>query len=389
MRSQELMSAWARWNGTQRRWTMPTKAVLQFCHCKDESDVYNYQSLQFDILLFDESTQFTRFQYRYLLTRNRATKPNLIPFAAMGTNPGGVGHQWFLSEFVDAGASEQVHSVEVEPGAMETHVFIPAKLSDNTILERRDPGYRATLEAQPDIIKRQLLDGDWSAFAGQYYPEFRRDVHVVKPLPEIPSWWKRFRSLDYGLDMTACYWWAVAPDGQCYIYRELHQPGLNLSQAAKRITELTPGDEQISYTVASPDLWNRRQETGVSGEEIMFDAGLRDLVKADHSRIPGWRALREYLVPYEDEQGVVTASLQIYDTCHNLIRCIPLLMHDAHNPEDVSDKPHDISHGPEATRYGIQSRPPRTKEPKPEKTLIQKHKEKLAKNFQRHAVTLS
>lgn len=363
MRSQELMSAWCKWNGTQRRWRMPTGSVLQFCHAKDESDVYNYQSQQFDILLFDEGTQFTRFQYRYLMTRNRATKPGVIPFTAMGTNPGGVGHQWFLSEFVEIGAPEQTHDVEVEPGVLERHIFIPAKLSDNSILERRDPGYRATLEAQPDIVKRQLLDGDWTAFAGQYYPEFRRDIHVVKPF-EIPAWWQRFRSLDYGLDMTACYWWAVDPQGKCYIYREFYQPGLRLSEAAKKILEMTPEGEEIGYTVASPDLWNRRQETGFSGMEIMSDEGLY-LSKAKHDRIAGWRALREYIAPFEDEQGVLTAHLVIFDHCINLIKSLPLLMHDNNKPEDAASEPHDITHGPESIRYGIMSRPPITVLTKP------------------------
>lgn len=356
MRSHELMSGWAKWNGGQRRWTFPTGSVLQFCHAKDENDVFNYQSQQFDILLFDEGTQFTRFQYRYLMTRNRATKPSIIPFVGIGTNPGNVGHQWFLSEFVEAGPPEQVCDVEVEPGVREKHIFIPAKLSDNKILEKRDPGYRMTLEAQPDIIKRQLLDGDWTAFAGQYFPEFRRGIHVIKPF-EIPKWWKRFRSLDYGLDMTACYWWAVSPDGREYVYRELYQPGLTLRQAAAKIVEMTPEDEKISYTVASPDLWNRRQDTGVSGVEIMGSAGLKDLQRADDRRVPGWRTLREHLQPFIDEQGELIANLRIFDHCVNLIRTLPLLMHDENNPEDAADKPHEVTHGPESLRYGVMSRP--------------------------------
>lgn len=355
MRSQELMSSWADWNGTQRRWTMPTGSVLQFCHCKNEDDVFSYQSQQFDIILLDEGTQFTRFIYRYLLTRNRATKNGVIPFMAIGTNPGGEGHAWFKAEFVDPGTPEQVYLVEVEDGVFEDHIFIPAKLSDNEILEKRDPVYRRRLESQPEVIKRQLLDGDFDIFAGQYFSEFRRSIHVCKPF-DGSRWWKRFRSLDYGLDMTACYWWMTSPYGKCYIYRELHQPGLRLSEAAKKILAMTPKDEKIAYTVASPDLWNKRQETGTSGREIMAREGLF-LTKAKHDRIAGWRSLREYLAPYEDEFGVVTADLQIFDHCINLIRCLPQLLHDEHNPEDAADKPHNITHGPEAVRYGVMSRP--------------------------------
>ena len=371
MRSKEILSGIASYHATQHRWTYPTKSILQFCHCKDENDVYGYKSQQFDIVLIDESTEFTRFQYRYLLTRNRATKKGIIPFMALATNPGGPGHGWFRDDFVDAGPFEQVNDVEVEPTIFEKHIFIPAKLSDNLILEKRDPGYRASLAAQSDLIRRQLLEGDWDAYAGQYYPEFKRDIHVVKPF-DIPEYWKRFRSLDYGLDTTACYWWAVDTHGKCFIYRELHEPNLNLSQAAKKILDMTPSDEKISYTVASPDLWNRRQETGKSGMEIMIQAGLTGLIKANNSRIPGWRALREYLTPYKDEQEIMTANLQIFSHCMNLIKCLPLLQHDETNPEDAADKPHNITHAPESIRYGVASRPQLTfvNNAKPRDTFI-------------------
>jgi hypothetical protein len=221
MRSQELMSGWAKWNGSLRRWTLPTRSILQFCYCDGEKDVYNYQSQQFDVILIDEATQFTRFQVRYLMTRNRATKPGIVPFTAMATNPGNVGHIWFKNDFIDPGPAETVQDVEVEPGVIEKHVFVPSKLSDNQILEQRDPGYRRRLEAQDELTRKQLLEGDWDAFAGQFFSEFSRAIHVVKPF-EIPDWWKRFRCLDYGLDMCACLWVALDDHGGAVVYRELH-----------------------------------------------------------------------------------------------------------------------------------------------------------------------
>lgn len=358
MRSQELMTSWAKYNATKHRWTMPTKAILQFCHCKNEDDMFNYQSQQFDILLFDEGTQFTETIYRYLQSRNRATTNNkaFVPFTAIATNPGGEGHGWFKEQFVDIGAPEEVYTYEVQPGTFENHIFIPAKLADNMILEKRDPRYRQRLESQSEIVRRQLLEGDWDAYAGQYYPEFSRSIHVIKPF-EIPDHWKRVRSLDYGLDMTACYWWAIDQQGKCHAYRELCEKNLNLSQAARKILSMTPAGEEIAYTVASPDLWNRRQETGASGAEVMIKAGLKGLIRANNSRVPGWRCLREYLSPYEDEFGEKTAKLVIFNTCTQLIKNLPLLQHDENNPEDAADKPHEVTHSPESVRYFVMSRP--------------------------------
>lgn len=361
IRSQELMSSWADYNGGLRRWTMPTGSILQFCHCENESDVFNYQSQQFDVLLFDEMTQFTRTQVRYLITRNRATKDGVTPFAAGATNPGGIGHVAFKEEFVDIGEPETVYDVEVEPGVYEKHIFIPARLEDNQILENRDPGYRKRLESQPEEIRRALLYGDFDVFSGRFFPEYRKDIHVVRPF-KIPPYWKRIRSLDYGLDMTACIWWAIADNGQVFAYRELHEPDLNLTKAAEKIVDMTSDDEYISYTTASPDLWNRRQETGASGVEIMGRAGLRGLVRANHNRIQGWRVMREYLEPFEvkDEEGntLLTARMQIFENCKNFIKYLPMLQHDEHNPEDAADKPHIVTHINESCRYFCNSRHP-------------------------------
>lgn len=37
--------------------------------------------------------------------------------------------------------------------------------------------------------------------------------------------------------------------------------------------------------------------------------------------------------------------------CENLIRSLPLLMHDKANPADVAVFPHEITHAPDALRY--------------------------------------
>ena len=251
------------------------------------------------------------------------------------------------------------------------NTFNPIFLPWDTDPRRTQEWYEQTKKDLPSSYMAEYPATPEEAFTageGQFFKEFRRDVHVVKPF-KIPSWWKRFCSLDYGLDMTACYWWAVSPEGILYAYRELYQSDLTLSQAAKKIISLTPKDEKMSYTVASPDLWNRRQETGTSGREIMNRAGLNNLRKAKHERKAGWRAVREYLLVREEKQDVMTdegiktetiftAKLKIFDTCKNMIRCLPLLEHDKNDSEDAADTPHEVTHSNESLRYSVMSRPP-------------------------------
>lgn len=350
------LQGFAKYNDTEKAFAFPNGSRLVLGYCDAEKDVFRYQGQEYDVIGLEEATHFTESQMRFLTTCNRSTRTDFKPRMYYTSNPGNVGHNWFKRLFID-----HDHAASEDAG---DYVFIPAKVYDNKVLMESNPEYIKTLEALPEDMRRAMLDGDWDVFAGQYFPEFRRDIHVIKPF-DIPGYWQRFRSLDYGLDMTACYWWAVDTQGKCYIYRELYQPGLTLSQAATAIVDNTPSDEHIKYTQASPDLWNRRQETGESGWEIMSRAGLRNLLKANHSRVQGWRNLREYLTPYTDEQEITTAKLVIFENCTNLIRCLPLLQHDERNPEDVADQPHEITHGPESIRYGIMSRPRLSKEPGP------------------------
>jgi phage terminase large subunit len=332
-------------------------SLIEFGYLSSDSAVTQYQSAEYDIIRFDELTHFTEYQYRYMLSRVRGVN-NFPKQIKSSTNPGQVGHKWVKDRFIDCMPPNTVTEFDGR-----TRVFIPAKVEDNKFLMQSDPAYIKRLEAQDENTRKALLYGDWNIFEGQYFPEFKQHIHVIEPF-KLPNYYKRFRSLDYGLDTTACYWWAANTEGRCFIYRELHEPNLTLSDAAKKIIKMTPADENISYTVASPDLWNRRQDKGESGVEIMAREGLTGLVKANNRRVEGWRITREYLKPYDDN-GKEVARLAIFKNCLNLIKNIPALIHDEHNPEDAADKPHDVTHAPESLRYGIMSRPPITRYRKP------------------------
>jgi phage terminase large subunit len=163
--------------------------------------------------------------------------------------------------------------------------------------------------------------------------------------------------MDYGLDTCAVYEVAVDQSKRLYVYKEFYRPDLPIPEAAKQILAWQTTGVKFSYTVASPDLWNRRQDTGIAGEELFRRYGLHGLTKADDRRVPGWQALHSYLLPQPDEQGGKTPWLYVFSNCTNLIRTLPALVRDDRNPDDVSDACED--HGPEALRYGVMSRPPR------------------------------
>ena len=116
--------------------------------------------------------------------------------------------------------------------------------------------------------------GDWGIDGLVFFPEFSESDHIIKPFT-IPKDWRIYRTLDYGMDMLACYWIAVDTVGNAYVYRELYEgrdngkgkdgAGHIISDAAARILELTPAEEAVYLTLAPPDLWNRRSALTLPG----------------------------------------------------------------------------------------------------------------------------
>lgn len=194
--------------------------------------------------------------------------------------------------------------------------------------------------------------GEYGIPGGTFFEEFRTDIHVMTP-KVIEDHWQRFRVLDYGLDMLACYWAAVDTYGNVFIYKELYESNLIISDACRKVKDLTI--EKIRLTYAPPDLWNRRQETGKSASDIFQENGIT-LIKANADRVDGWLNLKEWLKPIESKDEhtgdpIITARLKIFKNCVNLIRTLPQLQHDERDPNDCATEPHEITHAPDALRY--------------------------------------
>ena len=146
-RSQEWLSGTeARWNERDKTWTFPSGATISFGYLEHENHKYRYQSAEFQFIGFDELTQFTETQYRYLFSRLRRLEGSKVPLRMRSaSNPGGVGHEWVKQRFI------------VE----KNHLFVPAKLEDNPHLDREE--YVHSLMELDPVTRQQLLEGDWSA----------------------------------------------------------------------------------------------------------------------------------------------------------------------------------------------------------------------------------
>ena len=326
----------ASYKESEKAFTFHNTSRLIFGYCAGEGDVSQYQGQEYDIIFMDEATQFTEFQFSALTASLRGA--NSFPKRMYLTcNPGGVGHGWVKRLFVDR---------SFKPGEdPDDYRFIPARAADNPALVQCDPGYLKMLDNLPDGLRQAWRDGSWEVFAGRYFPEFSRDSHVVQPRV-LPPHWRRYRVFDYGLDMLACYWAAIDPHGRIWVYRELCQSGMIVSEAAKAIREMTPPGERIQCTVAPPDLWSTQKDTGRTMAELFSVNGV-PLVPASNRRVQGWMAMKEFLkVGADGSPGLV-----LFPDCRRLIRDLEVVQHDGKNPSDVANTPHEYTHSPDAIRY--------------------------------------
>ena len=299
-----------------------------------DSDTLRYQGQEYDIIAIDEATQITEYQFSALkgCLRGVGEFPRRMYLTC---NPGGVGHAWVKRLFIDRDFREGERP--------EDYRFIRASVWDNQVLTEKDPDYVAMLRSLPDKLRSAWLDGSWELFEGQFFPEFSRERHVIAPRALRTR--RKFAAFDYGFDRFALLVLAIEGD-VTYVVREYGASGLTLSEAGKVLEEIFREEPDIAFAAASPDLWNRRQDTGYSGVEILSRNHIPPLIRADNRRVPGWRAVREKLA----------GRLQIFSPCEELIRSMESLLCDKVVPEDASGEPHGITHMPEALRYAVMAR---------------------------------
>ena len=326
---------------SERAILFPNKSKVYLGYCATDKDVLRYQGQEYDVIAIDEATQLSEFRFSVLKACLRGA--NDFPRRMYLTcNPGGIGHAWVKRLFVDRDFKNGENP--------EEYSFIPALVYDNPILLDADPEYINSLKSLPPRLKDAWLLGKWDVFDGQFFPEFDTSTHLCRAT-EIPKNVTVFVALDYGLDMLAALLMGIDAEGNLGVMQEHCESGLTLREAANRVALLADG-KNAEFAVCSPDLWNRRQDSGKSGFEVMQSVrGMPAMRPADNRRIPGWRMLREY---FSAKGG--HPFIRISDSCNNLISSLPALLCDPKRPEDASSTPHAITHSPEALRYAAMSR---------------------------------
>jgi hypothetical protein len=321
----------------------PNGSQLQFGHCETAADAANYLSSEYDLIIFDELVTFEETQFLLISSRARSTKPGVVPKVMAGTNPGGPQSHWVRMRFID----HNVDTNDYPDYVPEEWLFIPSKLEDNPYLDRN---YEKKLLALPPELRKAYRDGDWDIFPGQYFPEWRKAVHVADlPVPPGARW---YRAIDWGyINPGSCLWIAMFPEGRAYIRHEWNPVRVINAEQAKTIANRTRDyGIKVLSSVADTGMWTPDGDSGESPAETYARYGV-PLQQADKERVAGWARLRHWLSLAPDGKP----WLMVHPDCAYLIRTLPSLVSAKHKPEDVDSTGED--HSADALRYFVMSRP--------------------------------
>ena len=346
------------WHESKKLLTLPNGSTLQFCHCNNEQDVDLYQGREFHDLAIDEAGQWTEAMFRKLQGSNRSSKSGITARTILTGNPGGVGHSWLKRIFVERRFNERER-----PG---DYHFIQALVDDNPALLENDPNYVHRLNAEPnEAIRRAFRYGDWDIFAGQYFTEIRREVHLIKPFP-IPVHWNRFGAYDFGFNHPASFgWFACDEDGNVYLYRHIKKSQQRVDQFAAELNRF-PDTKDLSPIVAGWDCWAKKSVLQSGSAPTVAEEFLNHnitLTRANIDRIQGAAQVRSYLAWQDHASGRKLPRFFIFDTCIEAYETLARMQHDPDRVEDVlkiDATDGDIQSGDDdydMIRYALMSRP--------------------------------
>lgn len=245
---------------------------------------------------------------------------------------------------------------------------------DNPFLSREEIERMEQTLDQSSLNSRRY--GRFSAGEGLVYPEFDENVHVVEPRPIPPEWQDRI-SIDPGLNNPlSAHWYCVDYDGNVYVVAEHFAAGRDIDYHAAEIKRISARlgwhtDERgrlfalidsaaTQHTLASPK----------SVAELFAERDILVDTRVNKDLFSGIARVKSYL-----RRDNRMPNLYIFSSCTNLIRELKCYFW---GKGDAPVKRDD--HCLDEMRYYLMTRPNHAK-PAPEKTAVQRDKERLARRI--------
>ncbi len=218
--------------------------------------------------------------------------------------------------------------------------------------------------------------GEFLDFGGRVYPEFDENIHVIPPF-DVPLDWQDKLSIDPGFrNPLSCHFYAVDYDGNIYVVAEHYAKDKDIAYHSAQIKQIA---ESLNWHTMSNGMLSAlidsaaNQTTLASSKsvsDLFYDYGISVNTNVNKDVFSGIQRVKSYL-----KNGAGEAHLFIFDTCINMIKEMKSYRW-GKGESPVKENDHSM----DELRYYIMSRP-ENKKPKPERTLIQKEKDKLIRSL--------
>ncbi len=367
------------WVASDKRWRFPSGAYYEFGYCDTWADVQQYQGQEFQYIAYDELGLIAEERlWLFLQSRCRSTNPNIRAMMRASANPGGAGHGWLKKRFVKTCEPDgTVLVLPQEPVLMPdgsylnlpplTRAYVHARVWDNPSLIENNPQYISILKNLPAVLRRQLLEGDWSAGSGLAFEELNELQHFEKARPIAP-WENVFAAFDWGYGHRfSAGLYLVQGDGDVLKVDTVSGrkliPAQIVDRVQSRFADLGVPFHRLQYTVAGSDIKAQDKAKGNWGPSIteqFMQAGWMT-INATPARIAGYQNMLHYLTWNQSKKP----RFRFMDTPGNrqCFEQLEAMVVDPDSPDDVLKVDTDLTTGEggddfyDETRYALMSRP--------------------------------
>lgn len=224
--------------------------------------------------------------------------------------------------------------------------FVVLRLHYTADPEKRTPEWIASARAgTPEADWQQEMEINYAAKSGApALPQYMlyRDRLQYRDF-EIPAWWPRIACADYGFRSPyACYFIAIAPDGNAYIYWEYYAAGLALKTHLD-VIKAHPDFPLLSEYILDASCWAKNQQRGDqvnSIAELHEEMGVfpvKARVVQDTLKVQAWNRA------WADVDKGVEPTVRIATTCVSLDGELPGIVWHEHSEhvqrtKNVSEK---------------------------------------------------
>lgn len=243
---------------------------------------------------------------------------------------------------------------------------------DNPFLDKEE-----IMELSSSMSKEELEARKYGKFvnsSGMVYSEFDENIHVIEPF-DVPKDWFDNISIDPGLNNPlSAHWYAEDFDGNIYVIAEHFEAKKDVAYHASKIKEISDslGWQRAKNGMICALIDSAASQRTLASEksvvELFYDNGILVSPKVDKSMFSGISVVKSFLKSAEGK-----TRLFIFKNCVNLIKEFKSYWW---GNGDLPIKKDD--HALDELRYYLMSKKTKlNKDVKPEKTDIQKDKDRL------------